>query len=265
MRPIIDNTTALVTGASSGIGRAICQQLAPQVACLILVARRKEQLETLARELRAAHSKLVVRVEPTDLCDSTAVDALLKRLPTVDLLINNAGMGDLALFERSNWAKLEQMLMVNINALVQLTRGLVDGMLERRRGGILNISSGFGLSFFPGAAAYVGSKHFVSGFSESLRAELQGTGVALTQVCPGPVATGFEALAGNPSGHKIPSFIEMSAEECAHSALRGFARGKALVVPGLWMKIIMCISAWTPRFIHRFALGWIGPWLRKRP
>ncbi|HFE45484.1 MAG TPA: SDR family oxidoreductase [Nannocystis exedens] len=265
MRPIIDESTALVTGASSGIGKAICQQLAPKIAHLILVARRKERLEALASELRAAHKGLVVLVEPVDLGDPAAIDALLGRLPPVDLLINNAGMGDLALFERSDWSKLENMLMVNINALVQLTRGLIDGMLERKRGGILNISSGFGLSFFPGAAAYVGSKHFVSGFSESLRAELQGTGVTLTQVCPGPVATGFEAVAGNPSGHQIPSFIELSADECAHAALRGFARGKALVIPGFWIKIVLFISAWTPRFIQRFALRGIGPWLRKRP
>lgn len=263
MRAPIENSIAVVTGASSGIGTEIARQLAPQVKTLVLVARRKARLDALAEEL--ARDTLTIRVEPCDLADADQITDLIERLGPVDVLVNNAGLGDIGLFERADFAKLRLMMQVNMLGLVQLTRGLLDGMLARGKGGILNISSGFGLTFMPGAAAYVGTKHFVTSFSESLRLELGKTGVVVTQVCPGPVATEFEAIAGNPTDQAVPGFIELSAAECAAAALKGFAKGRALVVPGGWMKVIMAFARVSPRWMHRLMLRGVGRYLRKRP
>lgn len=265
MRPPIDNAIAVVTGASSGIGAAIARQLAPRVKALILVARRADRLTALADELKALRAELTVRVEPCDLGDPAQVAALLERLGPVDLLINNAGLGDICLFERAEFHKLQTMMHVNMVGLVQLTRGLLDGMLARGAGGILNISSSAGLAFLPGAAAYAGTKHFVTAFSEGLRLELVQTGVVVTQVCPGPVATEFEAVAGNPTDMAVPGFIELSAEQCAAAALDGFAKGRALVIPGGWMKLIMGVARVSPRWMHRLAMRRVGRYLRQRP
>lgn len=265
MRPPIDNAIAVVTGASSGIGEALARQLAPQVDTLILVARRKERLDALAAELIAKRPTLSVRVEPCDLAERAQIADLLQRVGRVDILVNNAGLGDIALFERSDYDKLETMMRVNMLGLVQLTRGVLDGMLERGAGGILNISSSAGIAWVPGIAAYAGTKHFVTAFSEALALELNGTGVTVTQVCPGPVATEFEAVAGNPTGMEAPALLELTAEQCARAALKGFAKGKPLVIPGGWMTVLMGIARVSPRWMHRLAMRGFGRYLRKRP
>lgn len=264
MKLELSGTTALVTGASSGIGRSIAVSLGPKVSALILVARRVERLEALATELRGQHAALEVRVEPCDLSDPTAVSALVGRVGAVDVLINNAGLGDIGLFERQDWAKTERMLRVNINALTQLTRQLLPGMLERGRGGVLNISSSFGLAWLPGAAAYGATKHYVTAFSEALRLELKGTGVVVTQSCPGPVATEFEGVAGNPTGQSVPRWIEIGPDQCAAESVAALEKGRAMVVTGFAMKLMMLFVGFVPRWTSRLALGWIGGWLRKR-
>ncbi|MGK0359033.1 MAG: short-subunit dehydrogenase [Bradymonadia bacterium] len=265
MRPPIENAIAVVTGASSGIGEALARQLAPRVSTLILVARRKARLDALAAELTANRPELTVRVEPCDLSQATQIDDLLGRLGRVDILVNNAGLGVIALFERSEFAKLDTMMRVNMLGLVQLTRGVLDGMLERKAGGILNISSSAGIAWVPGIAAYAGTKHFVTAFSEALGLELVGTGVTVTQVCPGPVATEFESVAGNPTGMEAPTLLELTAEQCARSALKGFAEGRALVIPGGWMKVLMGVARISPRWMHRLAMRRFGRFLRKKP
>lgn len=265
MRPPISNAVAVVTGASSGIGRAIAHQLAPRVKVLVLVARRKARLDALADELRATRSELTVRVEPCDLSDPDQIAALIKRLGPVDILVNNAGLGDIGLFERSSYDKLALMIRVNILGLTQLTHGLLPGMLERGKGGILNISSSAGLVFMPGFSTYAGTKNYVTAFSEGLRLELRGTGVTVTQICPGPVATEFEAVAGNPTGMEAPGWLELSAEACAKASLTAFEKGKGLVVPGGWMKVLMGIARISPRWMHRLTMRGVGKYLRKKP
>lgn len=264
MKPTLQGNVALVTGASSGIGQAIAVELAPLVGELILVARRGDRLEALAGELRGKHPALKVRVEPCDLSDAAAVDALVGRVGRVDLLVNNAGLGDLGLFDRADWPKIDRMLRVNVNALTHLTRLLVDGMIARKQGAILNISSSFGLAWLPGAAAYAATKQYVTAFSEALRLELLSAGVVVTQICPGPVATEFEDVAGNPTGQSVPKWIEISAEQCARESVAALIKGKALVVPGLVMKLMMAFVGFVPRWLQRLATGWIGGWLRKR-
>lgn len=245
--------TVLVTGASSGIGEAIAGLFAAQARRLILVARRQDRLEALAASLRAKHRALTVEVLPCDLSDSTAVDALLAAAGDVDVLVNNAGMGDLGLFEHADTDKLERMIGVNVVGLTRLTRGLVPGMVARGRGGVLMVSSSYGLTWTPGAAAYIGTKHYVTSFAECLRSELAPAGITVTQLCPGPVETEFEEQAGTFfEGIEPPRFVFLSAGTVARAGYRGLLAGKAIVVPGLAMKVVMFASTWTPRWVLRF-------------
>src|SRR6185369_4783177 len=122
----------------------------------------------------------------------------------------------------------------------------LPGMVSRDRGGVLNVSSGFGLGVMPAFAAYIGTKHYVTGFTEGLYADLAGTRVTVTQVCPGPVATEFEDNVDNFTGMKPPAFIEITAEHCARAAVRGFDRRRAMIIPGFWMKLVMLSSDLTP-------------------
>lgn len=260
--------TVLVTGASSGIGRELARQMATGAKALALVARRRERLEALADELRHAHPSLEVIVRPTDLTDAAARDAMVdevtEALGSVDVLVNNAGFGDVGAFDKADWDKLHRMIELNVTALTHLSHRLYPGMVERGRGGVLNVSSGFGLQFMPSFAAYVGTKHYVSGFTESLHVEAARLGVTVTQVCPGPVDTEFEEVAGNFTGQRPPALVRISPERCARQALRGFRRGRALVVPGLLIRIVMLLGAWTPRWLLRLLYRPAAGWLRSR-
>ncbi len=257
MKPPIDNGVVLITGASSGIGREFARQLGPRAKGLALVARRTERLEDLKRELVVQRPDLKVGVYSCDLNDRVATDAMLlavrRDMGPVDVLINNAGFGDFGPYDRVSWEKTERMINVNVTTLAYLTHRLVPDMVARGAGGVLNLSSGFGLSFLPGFAGYVGTKHFVTGFTECLRLELAPAGVAVTQACPGPVATEFVEHA-RMGGMPPPSFVVISAAQCARQVLAGFARGKAMVVPGLLMRLVIASGGFTPRFLLR----WIG-------
>lgn len=263
----IDGGTVLITGASSGIGRSIAQQLAPRAARIVLVARRTERLEEIAKELRAANGALRVDVFGCDLADRAALDRfvsdLAERGGDVDVLINNAGLGDVGVFDKSSLAKQLFMIDVNVTALVRLTHAFLPGMVARRRGAVLNISSGFGLTYLPGFAGYVGTKHFVTGFTEALHTELTGTGVHACQVCPGPVATEFEQNVGNFSDQKVPAFLELSADDCAAASIGAIDRRRALVVPTLLFKLLVWLTISTPRWLTRLVLRPAGKRVRR--
>jgi uncharacterized protein len=261
MRPPLDGRV-LVTGASSGIGRELARLLAARARSLVLAARRRDRLEELAVELRGKHPALEVAVHACDLGDLDAVEELARAAGPCDVLINNAGFGDLQLFEQSSWDKLRQMIQVNVVALTRLCALLLPPMLAQRRGGILNVSSGVGLTFLPGAAAYGGTKHFVTAFSESLRLELRGTGVVVSQLCPGPVRTEFFDVAGDLA--RLPRFLELTAEQCARAALRGFARGRALIIPGLLSKILIGLGRITPRWLLRLTYSVVARAMRRK-
>ncbi|MFW6023247.1 MAG: SDR family NAD(P)-dependent oxidoreductase [Myxococcota bacterium] len=267
MRPPLDGGTILITGASSGIGRALARELAPRAGQLVLVARREERLHELADQLLAGHPGVSIHVEPCDLTDREATDRMLARVAeragSVDVLVNNAGVGQMGVFEASDWEWLEQMLTINVTAAVYLTHRLLPDMLERGRGGILNVSSGFGLEFMPGFAGYVGSKHFLSSFSESLRLEVRSRGVVVTQVCPGPVETEFTEVMGNVAGREPPSVVRISAERCARAAVRAFDGNRAIVVPGAMMKMVIGLGAVSPRFLKRLLYRPVAPVLRR--
>jgi len=264
----IDQGVIVVTGASSGIGREFARLLASRASVLVLVARRKERLDKLKRELTERHAELTVHVEPCDLSDRTSTEDLLRRIdacaPEVDVLINNAGIGDMGIFDRCDRDKQVSMIELNVVSVVLLTHHLLGPMVERKRGAVLNVSSGFGLSYLPGFASYVGTKHFVTGFTDSLRAELSGTGVFAGQLCPGPVATEFEQNVGNFTGQKVPSFIEISPERCAKAGIGAIDGRRGLKIPGLLVHAVLLLSAYTPRFLTRWVLALVGRNLRKR-
>jgi uncharacterized protein len=255
----IDHCSALVTGASSGIGREFARQLAGRARSLILVARREQKLRELSDELRQQYPNLTVHIRRTDLADLAQLKELMAWLDSekieVDLLINNAGLGDLGPFATSDPIRNEQIMLVNMVALTSLTRHLLPQMIARKRGGILNVSSSAGFLPIPTFAIYAATKAYVTSFSEALRAELRGTGVAVCALCPGPVHTEFQEVAKRSGGQREdgPEFVHVSVEQVVRDALTGLEADRPLVIPGLPMKIGMFLVRITPMPILRWA------------
>lgn len=191
--------TALVTGASSGIGEAIAVELAKAGANLVLWARRTDRLDALAARLRAAHPAVTVHADTVDVTDAEGVDAALASLPPplsrVDILVNNAGLAlGTAPVQALDLADAATMIEVNVNALVRLTRALVPAMVERDAGHVLNISSVAAHYAYGGGASYCGTKHFVRAFTDGLRSDLVHTNVRVTAISPGAVRTEFSLV-----------------------------------------------------------------------
>ncbi len=259
MRVRFSGAKVVLTGASSGIGWEMARQLAPRVASIALVARRESRLRELEELLRGQNAQLEVKVLPCDLTDRAAREQLCASIEEAwgcpDILINNAGYGDVGLFERADLARLLRMVELNVISVMDLTHRFVGKMVERGSGGILQVSSGFGLTWLPMFATYVGTKQFLTSFTECLRLEVRGKGVTVSQLCPGPVATEFEQVTGNPFGMSPPKLLELSAEQCARSALRGFEKGKAMILPGFFNRVLMFFTGMTPRWLHRWATG----------
>jgi hypothetical protein len=255
----IDGCNALITGASAGIGREFARQLAGQARSLVLVARREQRLSELRGELTQHHPNLVVHIRETDLADLAQLKELVAWLErekiNVDLLINNAGLGDSGPFATSNPKRNEQMMLVNMVALTSLTRHLLPQMIARKRGGILNVSSSAGFLPIPGFAVYAASKAYVTSFSEALRTELRGTDVSVCALCPGPVHTEFQEVAKRPGGHPDsgPEFVYVSVEQVVHDALAALDADRPLVIPGFAMKLGMFLVRITPMSILRWA------------
>jgi len=251
---------ALITGASAGIGREFARQLADRAASLLLVARREARLQELRAELTARNPNLRVEIHPIDLSQPAGVTQLLGWIDSqrieVDLLINNAGLGDLGAFATGDPARVEDMIEVNIAALTQLTLGLLPRMIERRRGGILNVSSSAGFLPIPNFAVYAASKAYVNSFSDALRIELRGSGVHVSALCPGPVPTEFNQLAlRHPIAARVkePNFAQTPITTVVAEALAGIERNRPIVIPGLVMKLGMFIVRLTPLPILRLA------------
>ena len=188
---------------------------------------------------------------------------LLEDFGEVEVLVNNAGAGIEGLYEESDWNRVYGLIRLNVVALALLTRRLTPGMVARRTGGVLNISSGAGVAIMPGMAAYVGTKHFVTGFTETLRAELDGTGVVVSQALPGPVETGFDEAASIGPPGALDRFFRISAERCAQEVIRGFERGRAMISPGSTYRVVMTLQGALPRALQRRAASSQGRLLRK--
>jgi short-subunit dehydrogenase len=255
----LEGSSALITGASAGIGREFARQLTGRAGSLVLVARRRERLDELRHELTKRDLNLNVHIRVTDLSDDRAVmelcDWLEREKLEIDLLINNAGLGDLGPFATSDLRRMKEMLAVNVTALTLLTRLLLPGMIARKRGAILNVSSSAGFLPIAGFAVYAATKAYVTSFSEAIRAELHGTGVTVTSLCPGPVQTEFTQVADRRGAERdrSPEFVHISAEEVARAGLAAMERDCPLVIPGFIMKLGMFFVRIMPMSILRLA------------
>jgi uncharacterized protein len=255
----VEGSSALITGASAGIGREFARQLADRASSLVLVARRRERLEELRDELTKQNPNLNVHIRETDLSDDRAVVALCDWLEretlAIDLLINNAGLGDAGPFATSEPQRVKEMMAVNVTALTLLTRLLLPGMIAHKRGAILNVSSTAGFLPIAGFAVYAATKAYVTSFSEAIRAELHGTCVTVTSLCPGPVYTEFTEVAARPGAKRdrTPEFVHVSAEEVARTGLAAIEGDRPLVIPGFVMKLGMSLVRIMPLWILRLA------------
>jgi uncharacterized protein len=256
----LNDCSGLITGASSGIGREFARQLANRARTIVLVARRSERLADLRDELLNRNPNLDVHVRVVDLADKAQIELLIDSLThdkiDVDLLINNAGLGDSGAFATSDPIRNEQIALVNVVALTSLTRHLLPQMIAKRRGGILNVSSSAGFLPIPGNAVYAATKAYVTSFSEALRAELWRAGVSVCAVCPGPVHTEFQEVASRPgarasTGSKI---FFVSTKQVVREALAALEADRPLVIPGFAMKVGMFLSRLFPMPIVRLIL-----------
>jgi len=242
--------TALVTGASAGIGEAFARALAARGHGVTLVARRAARLEKLAAELSEAHG---IRAEavPADLASANACEKLVAEVEQrglhVDVLVNNAGFGIYGPFGSAPLDREFEQLAVLIGAVVDLTGRLLPGMLERGAGTIINMSSTAGFQPLPGNANYAACKSFVLLHSEALRAELKGKGVSVTAVCPGPVRSEFQETSGPKFADGLPKFTWTTPERVAADGLKAAARNRRAVIPGgLGPKLFFGLNRVTP-------------------
>jgi short-subunit dehydrogenase len=244
--------TALITGASSGIGLELARILASTGRRLILVARSSERLERVAADLRRDYGADVV-VEPCDLGKTSEREALLSRLQDparsreIDILVNNAGFGVEGAFSETDWEEERKMIDLNVVGLVHLTKTFLKPMLARGRGRILQVASTAAFSPGPRFSLYFASKAFVLSFSEALSAEISGTGVTVTTLCPGPTHTGFEARLGGRSRLFQSGLPIASAESVAACGYRAMMAGKRIAIQGRVNRFL----AWLARVVPR--------------
>jgi len=254
--------TALITGASSGLGAEFARQLAPDAHALVLTARRTDRLEILKAELMRTNPNLSIYCYGLDLADTEALGRFIRWLSDegirINLLINNAGLGDHTLFQNSEWSKVKAMLDVNINALTRLTHALLPALRTFEDAAILNVSSSASFVPVPQLAVYAATKSYVTSFSEALRAELRGTGVTVTVLCPGPVDTEFGDVANTGhtgSGFSAPDFLKVPAEQVVHDALLAVERDRARVIPGWKIFLLMTLACCIPFALVRVGLN----------
>lgn len=245
--------TAVITGASSGIGVELARLLAADGYELVITARRAERLQQLAHELGQLHGTRVT-VVASDLAQPDAAGALWQKIiavaPVVDVLVNNAGVGDAGNLVDAAPVTLERMIQLNVLSLTTLTRLALPGMVQRKHGRILNVSSLAGFQpGGPGMAVYYASKSYVLSFSRGIRRELAGTGVSVTTLCPGVTSTEFGEVA---KAQDTPLFNwtqPMRTDAVALAGYRGLQSGRAIVVPGLLNKMLAASAKYSPTVI----------------
>jgi short-subunit dehydrogenase len=244
--------TALVTGASGGIGLELARLFAAGGYDLVLVARSAGRLEELAGELRTHGG--AVRVLVKDLARPDSPEEVFRELETagvgVDVLVNNAGFATFGPFAETDLGKELEELQLNVVTLTHLTKRFLPGMLARRRGGVLNVASTAGFQPGPLMAVYYASKAYVLSFSEALAEEVAGTGLAVTALCPGPTETGFQSRAGLEGSKLFSGLLQVAdAPSVARAGYEGFRAGKRIVTPGLLNKVVVQSLRISPRFL----------------
>ncbi len=245
---------ALITGASAGIGWALAEQLAAGGTHLILTARRRERLEALAEKLSKQHG---VRIEvfPADLTLPDAPEHLFafteKQRIAVDLLVNNAGFGMYGPFPSSDCSRQVEMVQLNVTAVVTLTHLYVPGMIERRRGDILIVSSIAAFQGVPYLTTYAATKAFDLLFAEALAEEVRRYGIRVCALCPGSTVTEFQEVAGEP--HRLIRHAETAAQ-VARVGLEALARGRSYAISGVANYLLTHAQRLVPRqFVTRMA------------
>jgi short-subunit dehydrogenase len=241
--------TALVTGASAGLGAELARLFAADGNDVVLVARRRDKLDALARELQAKHG-VRATVIAEDLTRPEAPEAIAKELGmrdiAIEFLVNNAGFATTGAFAEADPVRELGMLALNVTSVVHLTRLILPAMVERRSGRILNVGSTAGFMPGPFMAGYYASKAFVNSFTEALAFELRGTGVTATVVCPGPTATEFASVAGVENSRLFEAGT-MRAGEVAGFAYRAMMRGQSVAIAGTRNKLSIFSLRLAPR------------------
>jgi hypothetical protein len=259
------SSTALVTGASAGIGSAIAEELASRGHGVVLVARRKEKLDELAAQLSSDHG---VRAEAIG-CDLSK-PASRQRLPgrveslglEVEILVNNAGFATGGAFADSDPERELEQVRVLVEAPVALTSAFLPAMVKRGRGAVLNVASTAGMQPLPYSAGYSAAKAYVLTFSEAIHQELRGSGVTVTALAPGPVSTEFWDVAGWEAGGQsfekaVPRPAWVTAQDAARAGVKGLADGRRVVVPGLQIKTAMLAARYLPHALKLPAVEWV--------
>jgi short-subunit dehydrogenase len=241
---------ALITGASSGIGLALAEALARRGRNLILVARQRDALESIACELTQRFG-VEVLFSACDLSEPLQLSGLLQELEQadrqIDLLVNNAGIGTAGAFLKQDWSREQQLIEVNILALTRLCHALGQRMLQQGGGQILNVASVASFQPGPWMSNYYASKAFVLSFSEGLREELKEHGIQVSVLCPGPTRSAFFRNAQMKSAKLERSSLMMSCEEVALLTVQALEKNRAIIIPG-WRNKLM---AYWPRLVPR--------------
>lgn len=256
-----DKQTVLVTGASSGIGLQLARLAAKDGHSLLITARDEAKLEYVAKQL-SDHFKVEVDFKAVDLADRGAAKKVIDWVGDrrVDVLINNAGFGDYGEFALADTKRIINMMHVNMTVLTELMHWALPGMIERRRGTVMNLASMAAFMSGPLMATYHATKAYVLSLSEAVDQELVGTGVHVMVVCPGPTATGFEKAAHLEESAMFRAPGVMSAEAVANAAWAGLALHRRLVIPG-WGNTI---NAWLLRLSPRRLTTWVVHHAQKR-
>jgi short-subunit dehydrogenase len=243
---------SLITGASAGLGVDFARQLSARGHRLVLAARRKDRLESLAKELGNARAVAI------DLSRKDAAAKLLADVEAadeqVDLLVNNAGFGLIGRFAELDAKRLRQMIDLNVGTLTDLCRAVAPQMIARKSGGILNVASTAAFQPGPKMAVYFATKAFVLSLTEALHEELKPHGVSVTCLCPGPTRTEFGEVAGF-GGNGMFDRVAMESPEVVKAGLEGLDRNRAVVVPGLVNKIGAASTRFAPRSVVRKIAG----------
>ncbi len=249
---------ALVTGASAGLGAEFASQFAPDCASMVLVARRGERLLALANELEGRHSGLKVYCFAVDLCSIDQRQKFFSRLKSKglqpDLLVNNAGMGDVGAFASSDWGKIQSMMDLNMDALTHCCHQFLPAMIAEQKGAIVNVSSLAATLPIPDFAVYAATKAYVSGFSEALSIELADHGVNVLAVCPGPVHTEFgETAKRGEQDRNVPGreYFYVEAQQVVSESIWALETGRTRVFPSLKITLAAVLIAATPLFLLR--------------
>lgn len=259
--------TALITGASSGIGESLAGCFAAAGFDLVLVARSADKLQALAAALSARHS-IQVRVEPADLSQPEAASALAAKLKRarvpVEVLVNNAGVLAQGLFAGMSAASQQQMIDLNVAGLTAMLSAFVPPMVERGSGSVLNVASIASFQPVPSLATYAATKAYVLSLTESLSEELRGSGVSVTALCPGITATRMldTAIQANAQVSRIPGVLIGDVDDVARQGFEACLKGDVICVPGVVNQVAVLASRSTPKWLLRRLSGLLGRQVR---